>query len=285
MSTLSLTFVLVACKRPPDAPAKLDDLSGYLFEHFLDEDPAALQAGMNNLQTWLAQESTDDDGNTVSNLEATVGGYVVTNLSQEAVDVLDDRERDLTGLVGAAAGYAHDASMGQLVDATIMDDPTVVYEGSFVGYERTYKTDADCFLDQECELLEVHNYTEAEYALGLTVASDNSGQYRWVETDQGCGYLQRTWLDEEATVSFDWLGVPEQYYLVVTMPFDGNNVRVLATWMIAEMGEDATVPEDMALNLVIDSLVSSEEKLDTYCDEGGAEKLSVDECPSDGLFH
>ena len=279
MSTLALAMAVTACKRPPDAPAQLDELSGYLFEHFLDEDPDALEAGMNNLQTWLSSTTTDEDGNSISNLDAIAEGYVVTNLSQEAVDVLDDRQRDLTGLVGGAAGYLHGANMGNLVDATIMGDPLEVYEGTFVDYTRTYETDADCFLTQDCELLDVQNYTEAEYALGLTVASDNSGQYRWVETDQGCGYLQRTWLDEEATVSFDWLGVPEQYYLVVTMPLDGKNVRVLATWIVAELGDDATVPEDMALNLVIDSLVNGEVKLEEYIDAGRAEDMDVAECP------
>ena len=248
----ALLAIATSCARPADAPATLDELCGYLFAHFQDEDPAGVVEGMTNLQLWLED-----------NIEETAEGYVIVNLAQDAVDALDDNDRDLEGLVGAAIGFEHEATIGQLAQTSILVDPMELYPDEYDSYVRTYETDTECFFDRSCDQLQVHNSIVANYPLGLTVASEVTGQYRWFELDSGLAYLQRTWLDEPAEVSLDWLGVPEQYFMVVNMPLGDHSVRVVATWIVAEIG-DSSVPENMALDMVIDSLIGSEEQLASY---------------------
>ena len=248
----ALLAVAPGCARPAEAPATLDELCGYLFEHFQDEDTAGVVEGMTNLQAWLED-----------NIEETAEGYVIVNLAQEAVDALDDNDRDLDGLVGAAIGFEHEATIGQLAQTSILVDPMELYPDEYDSYVRTFESDSDCFFDRSCDQLQVHNSIVANYPLGLTVASEVTGQYRWFELETGLAYLQRTWLDEPAEVSLDWLGVPEQYFMVVNMPLGDQSVRVVATWIVAEIG-DSSVPENMALDMVIDSLIGSEAQLATY---------------------
>ncbi len=255
----ALLAAATGCARPADAPGTLDELCGYLFEHFQDEDPAAVAEGMTNLQVWLED-----------NIEETAEGYVVTNLAQEAVDALDDNDRDLSDLVGAAIGFEHEASISQLATTSILTDPMALYPDEYSSYVRTFESDSDCFFDRTCDDLYVHNSIVANYPLGLTVTSEVTGEYRWFELDSGLAYLQRTWLDQPAEVSLDWLGVPEQYFMVVNMPFQGQTVRIVATWIVAEVG-DSSVPENMALDMVIDSLISSEATLASYIADNDVE--------------
>ncbi len=70
--------LVVGCKRPPDAPNELNQLTGYLFVHAADDDHTELKAGFDNLRPWLEKR-----------LEDTTDGYTVNNLSQNEVNTLD----------------------------------------------------------------------------------------------------------------------------------------------------------------------------------------------------
>lgn len=243
----------VACKRPPDAPAELDELVGYLYAHMSEEDPAPLEVGSVNLDVWL-------DGH----IEETLEGYVVENLSQDAVDLLDDRDRDLEGLVGAAVGHESAYSVEELAEAMVLDDQTEVFPNNYSLYERDFLSDEDCFADRDCDWLEADVATTVSYAGLITVETKSRNQYRWVETDLGPAMIQRTWLREPAEVSLDFLEVDQQYYLCAFLPQEGGGTRsVLVTWIVAKMTGDS-VPEDMALNLVIDSMAKLAADLDTW---------------------
>ena len=43
----------LGCKRLPEAPETLEELTNYLFEHFDDEDTDSLEAGIINVEAWL----------------------------------------------------------------------------------------------------------------------------------------------------------------------------------------------------------------------------------------
>ena len=248
---LLIPVFALACKKPPEAPATLDDLCGYLYGHFLDEDTEALEVGLENLDNWLLQ-----------NIEATKEGYSVTNLASETVNAIDDREHDLEGLVGAAVGTEGPYTPQALADTLILVPPTELSPGMYVTYDRTYlpggdegKRNAQCFVDQECEFLEVDNVMSSTYLLGLTVDTSTHGQYRWVETVEGQAMLQRTWLSAAAELNFDWIAVDDQFFLNVIVPRDDGAVRLTATWIVARfIGVD--MPEGTALNMVIDQMMS-----------------------------
>ena len=230
------------CKRPAEAPAELDELCAYLYTHIDDDDDEALVAGLENLDVWLA-----------AHLDETLEGYTVENLDQETVNALDDQDRDITGLLGAAVGSDSAFSVTDITMATAIEDQMVVFPDTYNEYERTYVTDEDCFEDRSCDTLEVENFTISKYAGLITVTSENTGQYRWVETASGVAMIQRTWLHEPAQIEPAIAALQEQFYLTVTLPIDNGSRRLQATWMIGEL-IGASVPEAGALNMIINSM-------------------------------
>ncbi len=241
------------CKPPPDAPTNLDDLCGYLYAHTADEEAGHLQAGLVNLDAWL-EHSMDE----------TTEGYAISQLSQETVNTLDDVERDVSDVRGAAVGNDGDASVDQTAYVLVAVDPMELFPDSYNFYEREITEGEGCFLDHGCDWMVQHNSMEINYALGLVAGNKSTAHLRWVDTEQGPALVHRTWLEEPAEINWDWLGVPEQYYLNIVMPRgDGHHRRLQATWMVVELG-DNDLDEGVALNLVISSMQSGGEIIDQY---------------------
>ncbi len=260
---LSCSFMLslFGCKKPPEAPAELDELCSYMFSHYQDKDTDALAAGLANIEAWLAADSVEEDFET--NFDATLEGYTVNNLDQETVDGLDELQRDLTGLVGAAVGYDSSESVQAITDVMVGADQMEVYADTYEEYTREFITDSTCFLEHECETIEMLNWGKSRYALGIGFESESSAHMRWVDTDDGMAMVHLTWLTGPAEVSVDWLRVKEQYYLNAMLPDGDETVRIQATWVIAELGS-GSVPEGFALNQVIKSMQDNGVAVDTY---------------------
>mgnify|MGYP003335074011 CR=1 FL=1 len=246
--------LLAGCKPPPDAPAELDELVGYLFENVPGDDPAPLEVGAANLHDWLDKR-----------IDETLEGYTVDNLSEDAVSALGDGDRDLDGLAGAAVGHVSPETPETLVSSIIEDDPLQVYEGTYLSFDRDYQSGSNCFAKDTCDWLEAEVHASFAYPLGLEVETHSWVQYRWVETDLGPVYVERTWLREPATVSLDFLEVDQQYYLRMILPDDdgGGSRSIQVTWVVARLtGDD--VPEDVALGLMIDSMANQADTLDAW---------------------
>ncbi|MBO84171.1 MAG: hypothetical protein CL927_02335 [Deltaproteobacteria bacterium] len=248
MASLSL----IGCKPPPDAPNTLESLAAYLFEHAADDDPDALKAGVENLDRWL-------DGN----LAEARDGYTIHTLSTDAIDGVAVDPVHADGLVGAAVATTLPKGPMRVARALTMADPTKVFPDTFMVYERDWLDDPSCFVDRECGSTSLHAHTVSAYPMSLEVASDIKAEYRWVELDDGVAMVQRTWLRRPAEVSKDWVAVPAQFFLSVNLPQRGKTRRLQTTWIAAELG-DTPVPEATALNMVIDSMVSSDEKLSEW---------------------
>ena len=75
--------------------------------------------------------------------------------------------------------------------------------------------------------------------------------------------VYRTWLAESADVNRDWLAVEYQYFLGATLPHRGVTRRLQTTWIAAALGE-TPVPEDMAINMVIDGMIAGDAELDEW---------------------
>lgn len=245
-------MLLTGCKPPPDAPQELDALVGYLYENAAADDPAALEAGVTNTSLWLD-----------AHLAETIEGYTVDNLSQEAVDALDDGPRDLSGLVGAAVGHEspHAAEEVGITAASVEQD--VWYPEAYSAYAREYHTDPDCFFARTCESMEYETHATSSYAMGLTVDTNAYVQFRWVETEAGTALVQRSWLHSPAVVNLDWLDVEEQFYLWVFLPRASGSRSIQATWIVAEIS-GGSVPEGLALSLVVDSMAKAADTLDGF---------------------
>ena len=249
---LAASLALIACG-PPEAPETLDDLSSFLFEHVWDEDEVYLEVGLANLSEWLED-----------NFEATHEGYGVTNLSQEAVSSLEGDTRTVEGLMGAAVGYDVGYPTDDVVEAMVFEDPLVLYPGDYELYTRDFQTETDCFMTRDCMTLEFLQHVIVNYPLGIQIDAKSRTQYHWVPTPHGMAVVYRNWSREPPEINKSWLTVDQQYFMAVSMPkADGTTRRVEAMWVKAEIG-DADVPEGMALNMTIDTMLSTGPKLEAY---------------------
>ncbi len=258
---LSIPIILAfGCRAPPPAPEELDELCAYLFAHTADEDVRELEAGLVNLDLWMN-----------ANLEDTLEGYQVTNLSDTAVEVLDDRNHNTEDMLGAAVGTISDGyTPYALTIALTVDDPVEVVPGAHEDYERTFLSDTECFVDLECDYLETENHLWDNYPIIGDVDSENYSYFRWVELDSGLAMVQRSWLTRPSEVEWDSFELHDQYYLNVLVPYgEGSTLTLQSMWVDATLG-DSSVPEAMALNLVISQMQSVYEDVEAYLDTNGA---------------
>ena len=246
--------LLLSC-RPDPAPAELEQLCGYLFAHFDDEDSRELEDGVENLDAWLASNAIDEDG------------VEVDNLPQDVVDSLSgDRGHTVEGAVGAAVSDPITHGVDPIATALVVDDQQEVFEGVYEHYERTFHDDADCFVDRDGERLAVDNDMIAEYGGLITVETLMRAEYRWVELGDDWVLLQRNWLIGDSVVSVDWASVDEQYFFMAVLPTAQGSLRLQSIWIKAQLGDDAA-PESAALTVMVNSMKGQSESLQEYLDQ------------------
>ncbi len=249
----ALALLALACKPPPEAPAELDELAGYIYGHHADEDPAAMQAGLEALTTWLEQNWAEAED-----------GYVISALDEATVDGVDDVDRATENMIGLAVPTASVYSVDQAVYSMVGVMCDEVYPDMFVEYERDTFGDTDCFLDRDCDRLEAREFMESHFALGVVSIAQSYNDYLWVELEGGWAMVQRNWLEQPPEVSgplASYIEVDEQFYLNLFLPADDGFWRLQATWMI--FSQDG-VPEDAAMNMAVSNMTGNSETLDAY---------------------
>ena len=125
LAIVALSLSLTGCKRPPEAPQKLEDLCAFLFEHFDDEDPGELEQGVANLESWLGRH-----------FEETLEGYEVESLAQSSVRSLSGPGVDLSDLIGVASAYDITHPFEDVVRILVKHNPATIYS-SYEAAERT----------------------------------------------------------------------------------------------------------------------------------------------------
>ncbi len=245
---------LVGCKRPPEAPTKLDELCAYLFEH-LEDDSEFTEVGVANMAAWFD-----------NHLEETSEGYEVNTLSEDAVDALDKKNRSAKALIGAAVSTESPHSAEDLVHALVRADQTKIFPKTYASFERTFVTKSQCFVKGTCDRVEFDNHAVSTLPLGITYTADSTGQFLWVETEDGPALVSRSWMHTPADISVDWLRIEAQFYLSVTIPDGKGAIRLQATWVEGEMLAGG-MPEASALNMLIDSFRKNDEDLYAWVED------------------
>ena len=257
---LCAAVCLTGCRKLPDAPLTLDELCGYLFEHANDDgDSGTLESGAINLDSWLDV-----------NIAQTSAGYAVNTLTDDSVNALNDGDRSLDGVRGAAVGHTSMAQTVDLVSALVSTSPVEIQPDNFISSSRTFIGDKECFLDGECLSLEAETFSTIELALGIQADVHSMVQYRWVDTaDFGRVAIERTWMREPATLNVDYLTVDQQYYVWMFIPNNGapGSRSIQATWMVATLGSGSP-PESAVLSIVVNTMTNEAENLDAWVLEG-----------------
>lgn len=243
--------LLAACVAPPEAPEKLDDLMGYLFEHADDDDDAAIDAAAANLDVWLD-----------AHLEDTIEGYEIHDLSEAAIARTGDEVEDMDGLVGAAVGHESVHSAETLGGQNAVPVDTDTSEWGTEGSGRVYESDPACFAAETCSRLQSEEWADEELALGIEAQPHWAQRWRWVELPEGLGLLQTWWILEPIAFSVDFISVEHQFYVWMFLPqADGSSTSVQGTWIAATL-TGAPVPDETAMALVVSTMSGTADKLD-----------------------
>jgi len=260
---LAALVLAPGCRHLPEAPQELDELCGYLFEHANDEpDLLTLEAGAINLDAWLD-----------TSIAATSEGYSVNTLSDDAVNTLNDGERTLDGVKGAAVGYTSENDAETLMSTLVRASPQDMYPDQYKEFRREWTGDPECFAAGDCESLAAESFSTLSLPMGIEAEVDSMVQYRWVDTEEfGRVAIQRTWMHVPPTIAppaSDWLSVDQQYYVWMFIP--NNDVAgsrsIQATWMVASVA--GAYPEEFVLQTVVGSMQGNSTGLDDYIAGGG----------------
>jgi len=252
--------VWVGCKAPIEAPETFDELTGFLFSHHMDEDPEALQVGLNELIAWIDEQEGEME-------EA----YTVGPLDAAAVDAVDDVDRSAEGLVGLAVLTHSVFSVEKATFAMVSADMPEVYPDDYVSYNREVIGDGACFVEGDCLRVETIEDAESKFPMGIKSIWTAHNQFVWVDAPEpdkdeaalwsGRAMIQRNWLVEPPDVNFSWIEVDEQLYLNAFVPSADGHWRLQAVWVI--FTQDG-VPEGAALNTSANNMADDSEILDEF---------------------
>jgi hypothetical protein len=256
--TLIAFSSLAGCRRLPDAPQSLEELTNYLFVHFEDDNDLALQAGVINTHDWLAL-----------NFKEANTGYRVQDLSIDAVDNLGI-DPVLEGQVGVAVGYDVQANTEALMNVIVTVDGNDMDPEHYLLYDRTFLTDPNCFLSGECDFLSYTLESISTYPLSLEVRAWNTTEIRRVPFGGQSAYILRNWMTAPAEINVDWIAFDQQYYISTILPCEAATRRLDAGWIVADFGL-LPIPEEVIVSLAVDSMLDAGMATADYLAEHGTD--------------
>lgn len=179
-------LVLVGCRKSPEAPTEIDDLSGFLAAA-VGRDPEAVAAGAVQLEAHLA--TIDMEGSLVDERS-----WTLSALTETALEGRTHPERDLsaTANIGIVGAEAHD--LDKHLPYMMWADQTSLNSG-IQYYTREFPEDGDgaCFAEKSCDRITTFNHAIRENHL-YTVYYEVNKIWDRVALEDG----------REAVVAFAW---------------------------------------------------------------------------------
>ena len=247
---------LLACSAPIEAPEDLNDLLSYVFLHTMDEEDAALRAGLENMSLF-AQD----------NQEELQEGFAVSQLSQEALDSTPEDFIEDPELYGVAVQYEVPFSSRDIAYCNTAVNGAEVYTANYLSYERENLSELDCFLSQDCPTFRFRSTIQSSLPFGVEMTSRYINELRWVEYGEDMAFVQRSWMEGEAESTADWAKMSANFYIGVVFPTpNGETQTIAASWAGILFG-DFYVPEDIAKSQAIDGLKKNGEDLSNWLSE------------------
>lgn len=263
-------LLLVACaKAPVEAPAELGELGLFLFQHFEDEDPAELQAGLLNLVPFLEAEDLSLDAKDRAVTMPVLDGPSLGGLSIPAGAAAEDQ------IPVALAGRSVHALDDQRALA-VEPNQVCIESESTVWAGRTFLSDEGCFADGSCDTLETLTEVRKENFLAK-VWYDMYKDYRAFELEDEEGNVTRAivgraWIDEVSPGDGGSSSWDQLFHLDVSLEDGGETLRWFSMWSSITL---TGLTDDAYANLVIDGIADAY----TFGDEFIAG--DIQSCPND----
>jgi hypothetical protein len=266
---LSVSLVAGCAKPPPEAPKELGELALFLFQHFEDEDPAELAAGLQNLKGFVADTDLTLDPKERAVTLPLLDGEALGSLSIPAgADVQKQ-------VPVALAGLSSHPLQGQK-DLAVEVNQICIESSSTVWAQRAFLTDEACFVDGSCPDLSVSQEVRKENFLAK-VWYDQLKDYRTVEIEDAEGnvseaLIARSWTEEVFPGDGGDTSWDQLFQLDVTFEKGDESMRWFGMW------SSITVPvltDDSYANLVIDGITEAFLYGDEFLD-GGVQSCAND---------
>ncbi len=260
---LLVASTAVACTPPPEAPSDLEELSTFLFAEF-ESEADVLAAGVVNLETFLLDfESTNTLAADANRRDRT---WSLPILGYESMDMTDrPADEDFNPATQLPVALAmRSAFPGQdHVDLIALPDQTPIEADSAEAYDRTFTTDAACFLDASCDRLEVHDVIHRNSAPVINLVYEQEKYYRHIPygEDGDVAVVSRSWVCEEYT-NDDGDFIDQWFGLNVYMADAGQTIRYSALWGSSSVRE--TFDDDTLVNLVANGIEESFQNTETH---------------------
>ncbi len=216
-----MSLALSGCKRPPEAPAELDELSRYLYREWGNEDPEVISAGLENLRAFL--QDVDMDDNVMGR------SWELSPISSDDVsEVPRPADRNPSDTLGVAVTTLSEWPVSDHVMLQIETDQTIT-EPAAEFYERTFLTDEVCFVPSECEFLETSNDITRNN-LVMSVDMTLYKNYRWVSLESGDALISRSYLDQSWEGSKGKSTIWQSFSIDVWISKGNETIRYQTLW-------------------------------------------------------
>ncbi|MEE2829804.1 MAG: hypothetical protein VX498_11505 [Myxococcota bacterium] len=243
-----VVLLLFGCKAPPpEAPTDLGELAVYLYREFDNPEPAAMAAGLRNLDEFLgALEWTELDSS--SSREG----------REWQLPVLAPEDRaDLPEIEGASAedqlvvGVASRSVFGvsEHLPLVGMADQTPIEAASSASYDRDFLSELDCFVEGNCDQLRTLNTVHRDQLL-LDIVYESFKDFRRFEADADAGtvLVARSWTEDRFFGESGQNSIDQSYSLEVWLPRDEGALRFMTYWN--QMTIPALSDSNIVLNLM-----------------------------------
>ena len=222
VATIGLvSLILPGCKRPPEAPAELDDLSKYLYREWDNEDPEVLAVGLDNLRAFL--QDVDMEGAVLER------SWELTSIaSTDVAGVPHPADRNPEDTLGVAVTSLSQWPVRDHAMLQIEPDQTIT-EPAAAFYERSFLTDDACFPGADCKFLETSNQVTRDN-LVMSVDMVLYKNFRWVSLEGGDAVISRSYLDQS------WVGTKgkstiwQSFSIDVWIPQGNKTLRFQTLW-------------------------------------------------------
>ena len=242
--------------RPATAPNEFQELSSFLFEHMMDEDPRDLALGLENLHNWVSE-----------NHNSSKNGYVINTLTEEAMASIGDGPTSLE-IHGGAVTSSSAFSIIENARVLGIDNNKEANGDAYVEFTRTYEGDAECFAQQECLFLTGESKAKAEWGGLIEVNYLTSIEFRWVKTEVGMAMIHRTRLKKRPDLSISAIDIHRSYYMGIVLPglpddALSNSILYQSSWSVIDY-KILPVSEDYAYEKLVEGLIDLAKATETY---------------------
>lgn len=267
-----LVLPLVACHSTKPAPADIDGLAHWYWQHYDGTSPV--------------DESEGADPDVVAatiNLDAALGGGAADAPSSGTLTDLSDEEQALVTIdpardVADAAGIYISAIVGcsldQIERITIDLNQDELYPGSYDTYERTYTSDVDAYLARETPYLGWESNIDAT-VIGASYHEDVIGGGRYVTDDGsteggfGDAFVSRVSLTAPAVYETEGHSFDQDYQIEIYYPLSDNEViHFYALWRQYDYGSGLDQDSSAAQGVMMGGLFDYDDDNAALCADG-----------------